>query len=103
MEKNMKHNIRICTYTYIIILGFPGGSLVKNLPQRGNGNPLQYSCLDNPTERGAWWATAHKVVKSWTDVTKELSPTDLNVIGILFSFPRESSKMVLTANTQISY
>ena len=32
----------------------------------GNGNPLQYSCLENPMERGAWWATAHGVTKSGT-------------------------------------
>ena len=32
-------------------------------PGEGNGNPLQYSCLENPTERGAWWATVHQ---SWT-------------------------------------
>ena len=52
---------------------FPGGSVVKNLPANagdtgsilglgrypgeGNGNPLQYSCLRNPMDRGAWWAT----------------------------------------------
>ena len=28
-------------------------------PRVGNGNPLQYSCLENPTDRGAWWATVH--------------------------------------------
>ena len=58
--------------------GFPDDSVVKNLPAKqetqetqvqslglgrspegGNGNPLQYSCLKNPTERGAWWATVH--------------------------------------------
>ena len=33
-------------------------------PGEGNGNPLQYSCLENPTDRGAWWATAHGVAKS---------------------------------------
>ena len=33
---------------------------------RGNGNPLQYSCLENPMDRGAWRATAHGVVKSRT-------------------------------------
>ena len=57
---------------------FPGGSLVKNLsanagdsgdvglipvlgrsPGGENGNPLQYSCLENPMDRGAWWATVH--------------------------------------------
>ena len=32
----------------------------------GNGNPLQYSCLENPTDRGAWWATVHRVAKSRT-------------------------------------
>ena len=62
---------------------FPGGSVVKNLPANaedtrdkdlipglgrspgvGNGNPLQYSCLRNPMDRGAWWATVHRVTKS---------------------------------------
>ena len=32
----------------------------------GNGTPLQYSCLENPTDGGAWWAAVHGVVKSWT-------------------------------------
>ena len=31
---------------------------------RGNGNPLQYSCLKNPMDRGAWWAAVQKVAKS---------------------------------------
>ena len=60
-------------------MGFPGGSVVKNLPANagdmglipgsgrspgeGNGNPLQYSCLENPMDRGAWWATVHGVTK----------------------------------------
>ena len=35
-------------------------------PGEGNGNPLRYSCLENPTDRGAWWATVHGVTKSWT-------------------------------------
>ena len=60
-----------------------GGSVVKNppddagaagnvvpIPGRGNGNPLQYplqySCLKNPMDRGAWWATVHGVAKSRT-------------------------------------
>ena len=33
-------------------------------PGEGNGNPLQYSCLENPIDRGAWWATVHGVAKS---------------------------------------
>ena len=32
----------------------------------GHGNPLQYSCLENPMDRGAWWAIVHKVTKSQT-------------------------------------
>ena len=35
-------------------------------PGEENSNPLQYSCLENPTDRGAWWATVHCVKKSWT-------------------------------------
>ena len=35
-------------------------------PGEGNGNPLQYSCLENPMDGGAWWATVHGVAKSWT-------------------------------------
>ena len=60
----------------------PGGSEVKvsacnagdlgsipgsgRSPGEGNGNPLQYSCLENPMDGGAWWATVHGVAKSWT-------------------------------------
>jgi len=35
-------------------------------PGEGSGNPLQYSCLGNPMDRGAWWATVHGIAKSWT-------------------------------------
>ena len=35
-------------------------------PGEGNGNPLQYSCLENPMDQGAWWATIHGVAKSRT-------------------------------------
>ena len=34
----------------------------------GNGNPLQYSCLENPVDGGAWWAAVHRVAKSWTQL-----------------------------------
>ena len=66
-------------------MGFPGGSVVKNLlanagdvdsipdlrrsPGEGNGNPLQYSCLRNPMDRGAWWAVVHGVAKSRTQLS----------------------------------
>ena len=39
----------------------------------GNGNPLQYSCLENPMDRGAWWAKVHRVAKSQTRLTLSLS------------------------------
>ena len=35
-------------------------------PGEGHGNPRQYSCLENPMDRRAWWATVHGVTKSWT-------------------------------------
>ena len=63
-------------------MGFLGSSVVKNLsanagdmasiprsgrsPGEGNGNPLQYSCLVNHMDRGAWWATVHGTAKRWT-------------------------------------
>ena len=72
-----KHSIKT-VYTW----GFPGGSVVKNLPANagdtadsglisglerspveGNGNLLQYSCLENPMDRGVWWATVHGITK----------------------------------------
>ena len=37
-------------------------------PAEGNSNPLQYSCLENPMDRGAWWAMVHGVAKSWTQL-----------------------------------
>ena len=74
-----------------IWLAFPGGSMVKNppasagdirdtgsipglgrFPGEGNGNPLQYSCLGNPMDRGAWWAVVHGVAKE-SDLTQQLS------------------------------
>ena len=36
--------------------------------REGNGTPLQYSCLENPMDRGAWWAAVHGVAKSWTQL-----------------------------------
>ena len=66
------------------MLGFPGETVVKNLfanagdsgdagsipgsegsPGEGNGNPLLYSCLQNPMDRGTWWATVHGVAMSY--------------------------------------
>ena len=38
-------------------------------PGEGHGTPLQYSCLENPMDGGAWWATAHGFAKSWTQLS----------------------------------
>ena len=37
--------------------------------REGNGTPLQYSCLENPMDRGAWWAAVHGVPKSWRQLS----------------------------------
>ena len=44
------------------------------------GNPLQYSCLENPMDRGAWWATVHGVAKNWTWLS-DLTHFSLSYIG----------------------
>ena len=46
--------------TWVLSLG------QEDSPGEGNGNPLQYSCLENPMDGGAWWATVHGVAKSRT-------------------------------------
>ena len=43
-------------------------------PREGNGNPLQDSCMRNPTDRGAWRATVHGVAKSWTRLSDNKQP-----------------------------
>ena len=56
-------------------------------PGEGNGNPLQYSCLENPMDRGAWWATVHGVAESrtrlsdFTSLHFTSSSTNLNGMG----------------------
>ena len=41
----------------------------KGSPREGNDNPLQYSCLENPKNRGTSWATIHRITKSWILLT----------------------------------
>ena len=49
-------------------------------PGGGHGNPRQYSCLENPMERGAWWATVHGVAE--LGVTYQLSNNNLGVVRV---------------------
>ena len=80
-----------------IVWGFPGGTSGKEptcqcrrhkrcefypwigkTPRVGSGNPLQYSCLENPRDRGIWWATVHRVAQSLTwlnDLAHTHTPT----------------------------
>ena len=76
------HNWESNCFGWKIWLLFPGGSDGKEsacnagdlgsilglgrLPGEGNGNPLKYSCLENPMDRGAWQSTVHGVTKNWT-------------------------------------
>ena len=69
-------------------MGFPGGSVVKNLVANAGdtdsilslgrshgdwkGNPLQYSCLENSMDRGTWWPTVHGIAKSWTQLKRQI-------------------------------
>ena len=95
-------------------MGFPGGSVVKTLPANtedmrdsslipglgrapgeGNGKPLQYSCLENPTDRGARWATVHSI----TEGRKQLSThthTDQNSETITLSINHLFTCKVIT-------
>ena len=41
-------------------------SWVGKIPEERNGNLFQYSCVENPMDKGAWWATAHSIAQSWT-------------------------------------
>ena len=47
-------------------MGDLGSTLAGRSPGEGNGNPLRYSCLENPMDGGAWWATVQEIAKSWT-------------------------------------
>ena len=54
-------------------------------PGEGNGNPLQYFCLENPKDRRAWQATVYGVTKSWHDLpTKQQKPAFLQGLGKCF-------------------
>ena len=43
--------------------------ILNGLTNEANGNPLQYSCLENPRDGGAWWAAVYGVAQSWTEAT----------------------------------
>ena len=55
----------MCVCVYIYIYYYIG---------ERNGNPLLYSCLENPTDRAAWWATVHGIAKNWTRLSNQDTP-----------------------------
>ena len=57
------NKIPVCKFHQFMVFHFASMSLFIG---EGNGNPLQYSCLENPMDKGAWWATVHRVAESWT-------------------------------------
>ena len=90
------------SYLVISFVDFPGGSDGKASAcnagdlgliagwgrslEEGNGKPLQYSCLENSMDRGAWWAAVHGATKSWTRLSDFFS----SFVGYLltsFTFP----------------
>ena len=65
-------------------------------PGGGNGNPLQYSCLENPMDRGAWWATVPGVTKSRTQQSKHTHFTKKeNIPRVAKTFLNVSVKVLL--------
>ena len=59
-------------------------------PGEGNGNPLQYSCLENPMDGGAWWATVHGVTKSWTWLSDFAFNGDTDIVQFSHSVVSDS-------------
>ena len=97
------------TYTCVCVCIFSGGSVGKesscnvgdlgSIPGlrrssgEGKGNPFEYSCLENPMGRGAWWGTVHEVTKSWTQFSDQTSTTYIYIYvyththSFSYSFP----------------
>ena len=65
-----KSSLNIWKFTVLILLK-PGLENFEHYFTSGNGKPLQYSCLENPIERGAWWARVHGVAESRTQLSNE--------------------------------
>ena len=93
-------------------MGFPGGTSGKEsackfrrhgferAPGEGNGIPLQYSCLENPMDRGAWWAILHRVAKSQTRL-KQLSTHTYNLCKLTFHHPETAFQVSMVQVTHL--
>ena len=82
MVKNLSANVGDAGLT-------PG---LGSSPGEGNGNPLQYSCLGNPMDRGFWWATVHGVTKSQARLSNGTTTDPLANRAISLTFQRNRKK-----------
>ena len=101
----------------MLLLDFPGGSGGKasaysagdqgsipgsgRSPGEGHGNPVQYFCLENPTDGGAWWATVHGVAKSWTRL-RDLISLHFTSCCYLKEFVKVANSVLVKLNYKIT-
>ena len=79
----MIKNLPITQETWFQSLG------LEDSPGEGNVNPLQYSCLGNPLDRGGWWATVHRVTKSPTRLSDYYTnPERASIIAPIFEMEK---------------
>ena len=97
--------------TLKILIGFPCSSVGKESacsagdpgsiprsgrsPGGGNGNPLQYSCLENPLDRGTWWATVHGVARVGHDLATKPPPKIHMILSIMGCQAKETLSIYL--------
>ena len=96
----------------VVVVVIPGGSVIKNLPanagdsglipglgrspEEGNGNPLQYSCLQSPMDRGAWWATVQGVARLRHNLATKPPPNTVSKLkSTHYEFPSLITKVTL--------
>ena len=84
--------VKASAYNVVDLGSIPGSG---RSPGEGNGNPLQYPCLENPMDRGAWWTTLHAVAES--DTTEPLHFTSFTFIKRLFSASSLSAIRVVSS------
>ena len=69
---------------------------LKRSPGGANGNPLQYSCLKNPIDRGAWWATVHGVANSRTQLSTHNPSLDFPGGSVVKNLPASAEDALKT-------
>ena len=65
----LKKGLILCVIRWLWELNIFPLFFYWRIDREGNGNPLQYSCLENPMDGGAWWAAVHGVARSWTQLS----------------------------------